>query len=80
MVEKRANLPASKRPGEPLHIVLHKDLHCSAPDGTSPLNRHVHATADRHVRAKENFRFWIRSTFAQDRFLDFRLADGARLQ
>src|SRR5207249_6531196 len=79
MVEKRADLLARQRPGEPPHIVLYENLHGGALNGTSPLNRHVHTAADRHVRAKENFRFWIRLTFAQDRFLDFRDRKSTRL-
>jgi hypothetical protein len=59
VIEKRADLLARQGPGKPLHIVLHEDLHGRAPDGTSSLDRHVHATADRHMGAQKNFRLLV---------------------
>ena len=57
MFEKSADLLARKRTREPLHVVLHEHLDRGALDRATALDRSVHATADRHVRAQKNFLF-----------------------
>ena len=53
MLKKSADLVARERACEPLHIILHKHLDRGATDGAAALDRHMHATADRHVGAQE---------------------------
>jgi hypothetical protein len=59
VIKKSCNLLASERTREPLHVILHEHLDRGAIDGATALNRHVHATADRHVGAEKNFGFRI---------------------
>src|SRR3984893_15036095 len=47
MSDKGANFVASKRSCEPLHVVLHENLHGRAADGTATLDGHVRAAGDR---------------------------------
>jgi hypothetical protein len=47
------DLRALERAREPLHVVLHKDLHCGAIDGAGTLDRAVRAAPNRHVRAEQ---------------------------
>src|SRR5262249_29395430 len=54
MSEKRADLLTRKWTREPLHVVFHEYLDCSALDRTAALDRSVHAPGDRHVRAEKN--------------------------
>ncbi len=56
MLKKSADLVAHERACEPLHVILHKHLDRGAIDGAPALNRHVHATADRHVGAQQQSR------------------------
>jgi hypothetical protein len=51
MVEKRRDLVRLERSCEPLHIVLHENLHRGALNRTGPFNGPMGATRDRHVRA-----------------------------
>ena len=55
MIEKRENLIARQRPGEPLHIVLNEHLNSSAVDRTAALDRGMHTAANRHVSAEQMF-------------------------
>ena len=55
VIEKRRDFHALQGPGEPLHVVLHKNLHCRAFDRTGSLDRAVQPAADRHVSAQKNF-------------------------
>ena len=55
VIEKRRDFLALQRAGEPLHIVLHKNLHGRAVNGTGSLDGPVHAATDRHVRPKKDF-------------------------
>ena len=59
VIEEGRDFLALQRPGEPLHVVLHKNLHRRAFDRTRPLDGPMDAAADRHVGAEENFRFSI---------------------
>jgi phosphoribulokinase len=54
MLAEAGDFIASERASEPLHVVFHEHLHCSAVDRTRALNRHVDTTGNRHVRAKES--------------------------
>ena len=54
MFSEARDLIASKWASEPLHVVFHEHLHCSAVDRTRALYRHVDPTGNRHVRAKKN--------------------------
>ena len=56
MIKKSADFLAPKWPCEPLHVVLHKNLHRSAVNGTRALDRAMYAAADRHVGAEQNSR------------------------
>ena len=58
MLARKRDFVASERASEPLHVVFHEHLHGSAVDRTRALDRHVDATGDRHVRAKENWINW----------------------
>src|SRR4029077_2296679 len=58
MLAEAGDFIASKRASEPLHIVFHEHLHCSAVDRTRALNRHLDTTGNRHVRAKKNWTNW----------------------
>ena len=51
MFEEGLDFLARQRPREPLHVVFHENLHRRAFDRTRPLDRPMHAAADRHVRA-----------------------------
>ena len=53
MLKKSADLVERERACAPLHIILHKHLDRGATDGAAALDRHMHATADRHVGAQE---------------------------
>ena len=53
MLKKSADFVGHKRACEPLHVVLHKHLDRGALDRAAALDRHVHATADRHVGAQQ---------------------------
>src|SRR4029453_6153630 len=55
MFKEGPDFVAGKRAGEPLHVVLHENLHGSAVDRAGALNRQIHATSNRHVCAKENW-------------------------
>ena len=59
VIEKRGDLFAQQRPGEPLHVVLHENLHRRAIDRARSLDGAMDAAADRHVSAEEHFRFSI---------------------
>src|SRR5947207_626475 len=52
--QKSGDLLALQRPGEPLHIVFHKNLHGRAVDGARSFDRDMDAAADRHVSAEKN--------------------------
>src|SRR5438105_2670885 len=52
MIEKSANLLASERPREPLHVVLDEHLHGAALERAGALDRSVHTALDRHVGAR----------------------------
>jgi len=54
MINKSSDFLSRQRTGKPLHIVLYEHLHGGAVDRTRPLDCHVHAPTDRHVRADEN--------------------------
>src|ERR1700688_2836674 len=64
VIEKGANFLLHERSREPLHIVLHEDLHGGAVDRTGAFDRHVHPAADRHVGAEENGGLGSRGGFA----------------
>ena len=53
MIEERLDLVRRERPREPLHVVLHENLHRRALDRTRALDRAMHAAADRDVRAEQ---------------------------
>src|ERR1700730_187318 len=55
MSDKGADLLARKWTREPLHVVLHENLHGRALDGTGALDRGVDSAANGHVSAEENF-------------------------
>src|ERR1043166_3149692 len=55
MVQESANFVASERPREPLHVVLHEHLDGGAVNRATTLDRLVHASANRHMCAQENF-------------------------
>ena len=55
MFEEGANFFARERTREPLHVVLHEHLDRGALDRATALDRGVDATADRHVRAQQDF-------------------------
>src|SRR4030095_9886992 len=55
MFEEGPDFVAGNRAGEPLHVVLHEHLHDIAVDRARALNCQIHATSNRHVRAKENW-------------------------
>src|SRR4029450_594021 len=55
MFAEARDLIASKRASEPLHVVFHEHLHCSAVDRTRALNRHVDTTGNRHMRAEKSW-------------------------
>ena len=57
MFEKRENFVGPEWPGEPLHVVLYKNLHGGAFDRAGAVDGHVHAAADRHVGAEKNALF-----------------------
>ena len=59
MFEEDANFLALERPREPLHVVLHEHLDRGALDRATALDCSMHATADRHVRAQQDFRLAI---------------------
>src|SRR4051812_48880769 len=60
VIEKSGDLLAEQWPGEPLHIVLHEDLHRRAIDRPRSLNRTVNAAPDGHVGTeKRDCRFQI---------------------
>lgn len=55
VIKKSRNLLTGERTREPLHVVLHEYLDRGAIDGAAALDRHMNATADRHVGAEQNF-------------------------
>ena len=57
--EKGGDLGTLERTREPLHVVLHEDLHRRALDRARALNRAMHAPANRHMRAEEDLRFHV---------------------
>src|SRR5688572_22251872 len=59
MIEERGDFLTEQWPGEPLHVVLHKNLHRRAVDRAGTLDRPMHPAADRHVSAEEDCRFQI---------------------
>jgi hypothetical protein len=59
VIEKSRDFFGQQRAGEPLHVVLHENLHRRAFDRAPPLDRAMHSAPDRHVSAEENFRFSI---------------------
>ena len=59
MIEKRRDLLALQGPGEPLHIVLHKNLHRRAIDRPRSLDGAVDPATDRHMGAEKNCRLPI---------------------
>ena len=79
MIKKSRNLLARERTREPLHVVLHEYLDCGAIDGAAALDRHVYATADRHVGSEKNFLCHVERSrdishcqfLNRKRFLDF---------
>ena len=56
VIEKSTDFLAGQRPGEPLHIVFHEDLHRGAADRSRALDGHARPAADGHVRAEKRLR------------------------
>ena len=52
--EEGVNLRLGQGPGEPLHIILHENLHGGALDGAGAFDGHVRAAADGHVSAQQD--------------------------
>ena len=59
VIEESGDFLAEQRPGEPLHIVLHENLHRGAIDRAGPLDGTMDPAADGHVGAEEDFGFRI---------------------
>src|SRR4051812_14899695 len=56
MPQKGGDLLPFQWPGEPLHVVLHEDLHGRAIDRTGAFDRAMQPAANRRVSAKKNLR------------------------
>jgi len=53
MLQESADFLGRKRTSEPLHVVLHENLHSRALDRAGALDRHVRPTRNRHVGAEQ---------------------------
>ena len=59
VIEERRDFSLLQRPGEPLHVILHENLHGGAFDRAGTVDGHMRAATDGHVGAEENSRFSI---------------------
>src|SRR6476620_6334086 len=59
MPQESGDLFLLQRASEPLHVVLHENLHGGALDRASALDGHVHTAADRHMGAEKDCGFRI---------------------